>query len=795
MTGTGPPATGPLSGVRVVDLGDLRTALCGRLLADLGADVVWIHPRGAPTQTPEAVHRHAGKRHVALDLAEPADAAEAVNWLAAADVVVENLPPALRRDIGLDPDERTERYPRLVHVALPDLGLDGPLASWRLEALPAMAASGALFATGFPELPPCWMPGHVAHDAASAYGAVGAVAALMAARSTGRGQRVEVSVQEAALASTVPWSITLEDYAKVVPGFPTAGRRNADGNYWVLRAKDGWVRTVIGNPKQWNGFVELVDHELLRQPEWLDPYHRAPNHDVIRLLANESLSTRTRQELFDQASAVGATLGVLHTPPELLAHPQTHARELFVPLNIPGADGAPAVRSPIRLSAFPLPGVRSSETAPRRTDWAGPAGSPAPTARAAPGATPPDGPEQAQRLLPEGLLLDGLQVVELGMAAVGPEAVTVLSELGADVVKIESSVHPDVLRQTGRGRINCGFAFNDACRGRRSVALDLTTDQGRELAMALCARADLVVENFRGGALDALGLGYDDVVAVNPTVVYASSQGYGRGGPLGHMPAYGPLNLGFAGLHHLWNHPEAPYPCGSSLNHPDHVVSKFFALGILAALAHRATTGAGQHVEMAQAEGAAYLLGEVYLQHALGIERTAQGNRNDAQVPHGVYPCVGDDTWVAIAVSDDAAWARLVDLLGWEQDPALATLAGRLAVRDALDQRLGEWTATRERWAVATTLQAHRISAMPVLGPDDHHADAHLAARSAFIVLHHPEVGPARHVANPLRLSSTPQRPAGAAPCLGADTAEVLTTRLGLDPAQVQDLVERGICR
>jgi len=774
-------ATGPLHGVRVVDLGDLRAALCGRLLADLGADVVWVHPRSAPIDTPDAIHRHAGKRHVALDIGEPADTAELSTWLAAADVVVENLPNRLRREVGLEPEERAQRFPRLVHVALADLGLDGPLAGWHLEALPAMAASGALFASGFPELPPCWMPGHVAHDAASAYGAIGAVAALMAARQTGRGQGVEVSVQEAALASTTPWAIPMEDYARVVPGFPTAGRRNADGNYWVLRARDGWVRTVIGNPKQWNGFVELVDNDLLRQPEWLDPYHRAPNHDVIRLLANESFSTRTRQELFDQARAVGATVGVLHTPPEFLEHPQTVARDIVVPLAIPGADAAPAVRSPIRLAAFPLPGVRRCDAAPRHTDWPEPA----------PGRESPTGAGAA----PEALLLDGLRVAELGMAAVGPEAVTVLSELGADVVKIESSVHLDILRQTGRGRINCGFAFNDECRGRRSVTLDLTSSEGRELAMRLCAQADVVVENFRGGVLDAMGLGYHDVVAQNPTVVYASSQGYGREGPLGHMAAYGPLNLGFAGLHHLWNHPDAPYPCGSSLTHPDHVVAKFFALGILAAVAHRSATGEGQHVEVAQAEVAAYLLGEVYLQHALGVERTAQGNRNDAQVPHGVYPCAGEDTWVAVAVGDDGAWSRLADLLGWEHDPTLDSLAGRLAAREALDERLGAWTATRDRWAVAAELQAHGISAMPVLGPDDHHADTHLAARSAFIVLHHPEVGPARHVANPLRLSSTPQRPAAAAPCLGADTEEVLTTLLGLDPAEVEDLVARGVCR
>jgi crotonobetainyl-CoA:carnitine CoA-transferase CaiB-like acyl-CoA transferase len=160
-----------------------------------------------------------------------------------------------------------------------------------------------------------------------------------------------------------------------------------------------------------------------------------------------------------------------------------------------------------------------------------------------------------------------------------------------------------------------------------------------------------------------------------------------------------------------------------------------------------------------------------------------------------VYRCRGEDDWVAIAVTDDDAWQRLQALLGWPAEPQLATLPGRLAQRDELDRRIGEWTASRDRWEVARLLQDHAISAMPVLGPDDHHGDAHLAARQAIVTLHHPEVGPERHVANPLRLSPTPQRRAESAPCLGADTEEVLVTVLGRSPEEVADLVARGVCR
>jgi crotonobetainyl-CoA:carnitine CoA-transferase CaiB-like acyl-CoA transferase len=159
-----------------------------------------------------------------------------------------------------------------------------------------------------------------------------------------------------------------------------------------------------------------------------------------------------------------------------------------------------------------------------------------------------------------------------------------------------------------------------------------------------------------------------------------------------------------------------------------------------------------------------------------------------------VYPSAGDDRWVAVAVADDADWDGLRAALGWPADPAHATAAGRLADRDALDARLAEWTRTRSPEDAAEHLQAHGVSAMPVMGPRDHRADDHLAARGALVEVDHPEVGPARHAANPTRWSRTATRVAGPAPCLGADTEAVLA-ELGLDAAAVAELRASGVCR
>ena len=299
--------------------------------------------------------------------------------------------------------------------------------------------------------------------------------------------------------------------------------------------------------------------------------------------------------------------------------------------------------------------------------------------------------------------------------------------------------------------------------------------------------------NYRGGVLERAGLGYEAVRERNPSVIYASSQGYGRGGPYGEVPAYGPLNNGFAGLHLLWSDRDAPYPCGTSLNHPDHIAGKLLAVGVLAALAHCARTGEGQLIDMAQTEAAAYLAGELYLDAAgTGDERSVCGNESAGSVPHGVYPAAGDDRWIAIAVGD-ASWHGFVAATGIGD--AAATAGERRAGRATIDAELRAWTSERDAEEAATLLQRHGVSAMPVLGADDHHADAHLAARGFIVELEHPEVGIEHHVGNPMRMSRTPQRIAASAPCLGADTHDVLTRVLGRTPAEVDELVARGVCR
>jgi crotonobetainyl-CoA:carnitine CoA-transferase CaiB-like acyl-CoA transferase len=784
-----------LAHLRVLDLCDLRGALAGRMLADLGADVLKVEPPGgerdrlcapfvadkpAPDRSLAFLFRNANKGSVAIDLADRAGRARLDELLERADVLLENVSLVDRDRLGFDPAAVRERHPHLLHVAIADFGLSGPRATWTAEPICALAASGALYAAGFADLPPCNAPGRLAHDCGAIYAVAGTLAALADRARTGLGQTVEVSVQEAALAGLNPWSIPLADYARRYPPLPVLIQRNGDGPYTVLRARDGYLRVLPATPRHWRGFAEwLGKPEALAGPEWEQAMYRLANHDVIRLVAAEALAGCGREEAVETGRQAGFPIVPCNTAEEFVAEAQTQSRGFFLATGFPHLESAPFASLPCVFSRTPVSLRRPAPARPGKEAY-----------------LPPREPDLRAGSHEARSPLDGVLVVGLTCGAVGPEACGLLCDLGAQVIKIESRANLDFLRRvTLDGDPNHSWTFNEECRGQKSVCLDLSTPRGRELALALCERADVVIENNRGGVAAAWGLDYDDVARVNPKIVYLCSQGFGRGGPLGEAPSFGPLNSTFAGVNSLWNHPTAPYPAGVSLNHPDHIAGKLGAVAVLAALEHRRRTGEGQRIDMSQAEAAAFLIGEVYMLHAATGRRAAPvGNGSEHAVPHGVYPTVETDRWVAVAVSDDEAFARLCAVCGWSHEPALATIRGRIEARSAIEQRLSEWTKSRTAEAAAAELQAAGISAMAVQNGDDHRADAHLASRGAIVTVEHREIGAERHAANPIRLSRTPLPAPAPAPLLGADSRSVLEGVLGLDGAEIEHLIASGVC-
>ena len=279
--------------------------------------------------------------------------------------------------------------------------------------------------------------------------------------------------------------------------------------------------------------------------------------------------------------------------------------------------------------------------------------------------------------------LDGTRVLELGVGAVVPEAASLLALLGADVIKVESIVRVDFLRQMGLAGfmdVNNSPMFNQLNLGVRSVAMDMNDPESIALIQGLCASCDVVMENMRGGIVDRWDLDYAGAKRMRDDIVYLSSQGLGRGIYDGFQ-TYGPNLQTFSGVTSQWSHPDDPFPVGTTLNHPDHVAGKQALMPLLAAMLRRQQSGAGAFLDATQVEAAATLIADRLLEQSFTDEDLEPlGNRSRDMAPHGCYPCTGEDSWIAIAVEDDAQWAGLAGLVGesWTRDPALASSSGRL---------------------------------------------------------------------------------------------------------------------
>jgi crotonobetainyl-CoA:carnitine CoA-transferase CaiB-like acyl-CoA transferase len=392
-------------------------------------------------------------------------------------------------------------------------------------------------------------------------------------------------------------------------------------------------------------------------------------------------------------------------------------------------------------------------------------------------------------------------VLDLTWVLAGPYATKTLADHGAEVIKIESRHRPDPTRfsigfhlsRSAETDPDTSGYFNNVNRNKKSLTLNLRTQQGRDLALRLAAQCDVVVENFAAGVLDRLGLGYDRLREVREDIVVVSMSGMGHTGPWRDYVSYADAVSALSGWTALTGEP-GERPVGVVYGLADIIAGHHAALATLAALAVRDRTGAGQHVDLAQLETAAAHLGDAILRADLGETVEPLGNRHPRMSPHGVFPCLGDGTWVAVAARSDEEFTRLTVAAELTSDPRWATLAGRKAGEAELEERISAWTRSRPAETVAEILQRHGIPAYPVR--DGHtlvEHDAALRAWEFYPPLSHPAAGTFLHEGLPARLTGTPGSVHFTAPRLGEHTAELLTGLLGLGQAEQEVLRAAGV--
>jgi benzylsuccinate CoA-transferase BbsF subunit len=397
--------------------------------------------------------------------------------------------------------------------------------------------------------------------------------------------------------------------------------------------------------------------------------------------------------------------------------------------------------------------------------------------------------------------LDGIHVLDLSWVMVGPVSGRFLADLGADVVKVESSRRIDPVRtlgpfKDGRSGPERSVSYHNLNAGKRCITLDIRKPEGRELVMRLANWADVVLESFTPGVLDELHLGYRELSARNPKLIMASTAILGQTGPDAKgTSGVGTMGAAMSGATHQFGWPDRP-PCGPFGPWTDGVAPRFIVASILAALHRRIRTGEGCYIDVAQSEaGVQYMMPAFYEFAANGKVPERRGVAGSPlRVPEGVYRCAGEDRWVAISASDSAHWEPLRKIIGGAlRESQYDTVLGRVRNRDAIDAEISAWTREKESDAVESTLQSAGIPAHIVSRGLDLGRDLDLQHLGHFKKFTDTVLGEAEIEGPRSAFDRTPLSETRRGPRIGEHTQEILETICHLSKEEIAKLAEAGV--
>jgi benzylsuccinate CoA-transferase BbsF subunit len=398
------------------------------------------------------------------------------------------------------------------------------------------------------------------------------------------------------------------------------------------------------------------------------------------------------------------------------------------------------------------------------------------------------------------LPLAGIRVLDFTIGGAGPFATKAMADYGAEVIKIETRTHPDFPRTMGpyAGGIkdpDRSAYFTNRNSSKLSFTVNLKKPEAVAAVKRLVPSCDIVMNNFRAGVLDRLGLGYDQLSELRPDLIYVGMPLQGAGGPQGTYSGVGHTLNVLSGIYGVTGYDDGTL-VGPGTNYPDHSVNPGHALvAVMGALIYRKRTGKGQYIEVAQLESTMNLVGPSIVGYSLtGKNPKPLGNESREHFPYGLFPCA-DDVWLAISVRDDEQWHNLCRIASSEpfaSDPAFATNAGRLAEKARLKEAMLAWTRKQDAFALMHQLQDGGVPAGVVQNARDLvERDEQLAARGNLVTVEHPVMGPVVYNGSPSTLSRTPGRIA-CAPLLGEHTDYVLGEMLGMSEDEISKLREAG---
>jgi benzylsuccinate CoA-transferase BbsF subunit len=401
------------------------------------------------------------------------------------------------------------------------------------------------------------------------------------------------------------------------------------------------------------------------------------------------------------------------------------------------------------------------------------------------------------------LPLEGIRVLDFCQMWAGPHLSEWLSVMGAEVIKVETSLRIDYMRTVGAPPglagtgPDVGSAFATLNFGKKSIALNMNQPKAQELAKKLIGICDVVTENFGGGVLERWGLGYADMKALKPDIIYYAGSGYGRSGPHKERPAYAEIVDAYAGATFANGFPGGEPAVVGVSPWTDGAQAMHGAFAVLTAIYHHQQTGEGQYIDAAMIEGSANFQGEMVMGYIInGRTGERQGNRDAILAPHNSYPCkktLDEDEWVAIAVSGQKEWKAFCRIMGnpaWTGEPEFSDELSRWHHQDEMDKYVSAWTRQYGAYEIAARLQKAGIRAAASLSTKQLTHDKHLAEREFFIRTGHPVLGNALLTGLPARLSDSPRGNYHYSPLLGEHNDYVFGELLGLSAAEIKQLKE-----